>query len=95
MMNMNYGKRGQLNTNQNEAAKCMICSVHKFQLHKRKSKLMPNLDMLVCTDCFNSKKEPRWLIILTAQSGGVSVVKKYLENQMYHGPEISALELLK
>ena len=74
--------------------KCAVCAKHKFELRVRKSKLDGH-QMLVCNTCFAKKLEPRWLVILTAQSEGVSSVKDYLVKQQYYGPEIPAADLFE
>jgi len=53
--------------------------------------------MFVCNNCFDKKLEPRWLIIVIAQSeeNGMSLVQDYITNHKYVGAEIPAAELYK
>jgi hypothetical protein len=56
--------------------------------------------MFVCNDCFDKKFEPRWLIILTAQSEintpqVEAEVRKVIINKQYVGETIPAADLYK
>jgi hypothetical protein len=51
--------------------------------------------MLVCNDCFDKKYEPRWLVIVTAQTNGIESVTEFLSNHRYYGAEIPAVDLLR
>lgn len=98
MMTMNFGGKEALSTSQTDdgGMRCTVCDKHKYRFHKRKSKLLPGFEMFLCGECFEEKREPRWLIILTAQSpGGVERVKPHLVNRLYVGEEITALDLVK
>lgn len=94
MKNMNFGRNGQLITNQNSMI-CTVCQKHKNQLRPRKSKLNPGMQMYLCNECFANKYEPRWLVILVGQDEGATAVQEYLLNHKYVGEEIPAADLVK
>lgn len=51
--------------------------------------------MFLCNECFEAKREPRFLIVLLArQDGGLTTVKDYIRNQRYFGDKIRAEELV-
>lgn len=75
--------------------RCTVCRRPKHSLRPRKSKLKSDLQMFLCNECFEAKREPRFLIVLIArQDGGLSVVKDYIRNQRYFGDKIRAEELV-
>lgn len=75
---------------------CTVCRKHKANLRPRKSKLMPNMPMFLCTDCFDGKFEPRFAVILVARDPdqGLSAVRDYIRNHRYYGDKIRAEELV-
>lgn len=83
----------QLSTNQNDM-RCTVCRAQKFELRPRKSRLMRELQMFLCNECFANKREPRFAIILVGQQAGLSAVDEYLRNRRYVGEEILARDLL-
>lgn len=95
MMILKNGESEQLISSQTktEGSKCAVCQKNKFQLRSRRSKLNGQ-SMFVCNDCFTRKLEPRWLIIITAQSEGIDSVQEYLLSRKYVGDEIPAVDLL-
>jgi hypothetical protein len=93
---MNSWKTGQSNLSQtatDATTKCAVCQHQKHQLRVRKSKLNNN-KMLVCTSCFDKKYEPRWLVIVTAQTEGIAAVEEFVTNHRYYGDEIPAVDIL-
>lgn len=83
-----------LNPTTNPKMVCTVCQKHKYQLRTRKSKLN-GMAMYLCNDCFEKKLEPRWLVIITAQTEGADAVADYLLNHKYAGEEIPAADLVK
>ena len=85
-------------TNATSGMPCTVCQRHKHQLRPRKSKLIEGMQMWLCNDCFVSKKEPRFAIIMRgrkdAQKGlGLDSVAEYLRLHRYEGEEILAVDL--
>lgn len=76
--------------------KCTVCRKHKAHLRPRQSKLMPEMTMWLCNDCFQGKLEPRFAIILVARDPrqGLPVVRDYIRQHKYVGDKIRAEELL-
>lgn len=79
---------------------CTVCRRHKANLKPRKSKLLPGQStMLLCNECFDEKREPRFAIIMRARSkkedgGGLESVRDYIKNHRYYGEKITLDELL-
>ena len=95
MTTMSIGRETALTNSATEGTKCAVCAKNKFQLRNRKSRLSGR-QMFVCNDCFNNKYEPRWLVILTAQSGEEpELVKQMILHHKYVGEEIPAADLYK
>lgn len=73
---------------------CSICKQPKNELTPKKSKLLPNVDLLVCKSCVTLGYEPRHLVIIVGRSSGTEAVKKYIDKKLYPGDDITASELL-
>ena len=77
---------------------CTVCRRHRATLRPRKSKLLPNEQMLfLCNECFECKREPRFAVILVARdkkNGGLEKVRDYIRNHRYYGDKIRAEELV-
>lgn len=75
---------------------CTVCRRHKANLRARKSKLMPNTPMLLCNECFDAKREPRWAVIMVARDPeqGIGAVRDYIRQHRYFGDKIVAEEIL-
>jgi len=82
-----------LTTNQNDM-RCTVCRQQKFQLRPRKSKLMENMQLYLCNDCFTNKREPRFAIIMVGRAKGIVAVEDYLRLHRYVGDEILAKDLI-
>ncbi len=74
---------------------CSSCSKQKQELHPKKSKILPNMNLYLCNDCVKSKMEPRWLIILAGRQSGAESVAEYVKAHRYIGEDILAKELIK
>jgi protein-arginine kinase activator protein McsA len=75
--------------------KCQSCDKQRNELHVKKSRLMAGMTLNLCNECIETKKEPRFLIILTGRLEGSQFVADYIKNRRYCGPEITARELVK
>lgn len=73
---------------------CTVCRKHKFQLRPRKSRLVPGMQMWLCNDCFNGKREPRFAVIMVGRRDGALAVEEYLRLHKYVGEEILAVDLV-
>lgn len=73
---------------------CTVCRKQKLQLRPRKSKLVPGMQMFLCNDCFNGKKEPRFAVIMAGRSGGIEAVQEYITKHRYVGEDILAIDFL-
>lgn len=78
--------------------KCTVCRRHRANLRPRKSKLMPGAQtMFLCGECFEAKREPRYVVILVARDrkhGGLEKVRDYIRQHRYYGDKIRADELV-
>lgn len=73
---------------------CSCCGKQKADLHPKKSKLLPTMMLYLCNDCIKAKREPRFLIILTARAKGTAAVADYIKNRRYVGDKIAADEVV-
>lgn len=80
---------------------CTVCKRHRLQLRPRKSKLKPNMQMFLCTECFDERREPRFLVILATRQAfkdhdteALNFLRDYIRNRRYYGEKISAEELV-
>lgn len=75
---------------------CTVCRKHKAVLRPRKSKLNPGMTLFLCNDCFEAKREPRFLVIMVARdpNQGLPAVRDYIRNHRYHGDKIRAEEII-
>lgn len=76
---------------------CTVCRRHRATLRPRKSKLLYNITLFLCNECFEDKREPRFAVILVARdknNGGLEKVRDYIRNHRYYGDKIRAEELV-
>ncbi len=74
---------------------CSCCAKQKAELIPRKSALVSTQNLLMCPTCEEGRHEPRWLIIISARSIGISPkVTKLISGQRYCGNVIEAAELV-
>ncbi|AXH70103.1 hypothetical protein HWB80_gp084 [Streptomyces phage Karimac] len=66
---------------------CQICDKQRNSLVNYKSRLNPDMDFVVCSECAANEREPRWLIILMARSG--TDVSRWRDNRLYVGGDIT------
>lgn len=77
--------------------KCTVCRRQRHTLRPRKSKLNPSMQMFLCNECFEAKREPRFLVVLIARDpnmGGIRAVRDYIRNHRYYGDKIKAEEIV-
>jgi hypothetical protein len=73
---------------------CTVCRRHRATLRPRRSKLLTDITLFLCNECFENKREPRFAVILVARKNGVGHVKDYIRNHRYYGDKIRAEELV-
>lgn len=78
--------------------RCTVCREQKIQLRPRKSKLMTDLQLFLCAECFANKHEPRFAVIMVGRKDckegkGLARVEEYLRLRRYAGEEILAKDL--
>lgn len=82
---------------------CTVCQRHRMTLRPRKSKLKPNMQMFLCNECFEERREPKYLVIMVARKkkkpgddspAGLEAVRDYIRNHRYYGDKITADELV-
>lgn len=55
---------------------------------------MPDMKLLLCNDCLENKREPRFVIVLHGRANGFEAIAPYIKAHRYVGEEISAHELV-
>lgn len=73
--------------------KCSVCGKDKNELTPKKSKLSGG-PLFLCTLCLESKREPRYLIIIYGRANGFDSVSEYVKQHRYAGPDILAKEFV-
>ena len=72
---------------------CSSCDSIRYQLKRKKSKLLPSFTLNLCSDCIEKKYEPRWIVIMAARRYGADKVSNYLEPKRYVGEDILLKEI--
>ena len=54
---------------------------------------MTGVDLILCNECLENKREPRWTIVLAGRAGKFDLIRPYLKNHRYVGAKITADEL--
>lgn len=74
---------------------CDSCQKQKFKLIPRKSTVLAGTQLYMCKMCIDKHFEPRWTIIIAAQTKGVTpMLLDYIRNHRYIGETITAKEIL-
>ena len=56
---------------------------------------MPGMKLLLCNECLDKKREPRYIIVIVGRGeDGWDKVKNYIKQRRYVGDEISTHELV-
>ena len=71
---------------------CQCCKVQKARVHSLDSRLLNGNSVVLCTQCANSKHEPRHNIIIASYSR--KDVSEYIVNNLYCGNRLSAQEVI-
>lgn len=78
-----------------QVIECSSCSKPKKELKRIKSKLQISMTINMCNECLAFKREPRYIIVLTAQQpGGLEKVRPYVVEYRYVGRKIELEEAL-
>lgn len=95
MTKLLIGEREPLTTGKSDLT-CTVCRRPKNSLRPRKSKLITGMQMFLCNECFDGKREPRFAVIMVARDPqrGLREVKDYIRNHRYYGDKIKAEELV-
>lgn len=73
---------------------CTVCDKQKNELTPKKSRLMAGMNLLLCKECEEGRREPRWLIILVGRKDGPKRVVEHIKHHRYVGEDILAKELI-
>lgn len=74
-------------------SKCTVCGKQKNELRKRISKCLPGVQMFLCKECMDAKREPRGYIILAGRRDGIESIQFWIKPQRYLGEPITVREL--
>jgi hypothetical protein len=75
--------------------RCSSCDKPKAQLYPKKSVLLKGTTLYLCSECIDSKKEPRWVIILSGRRYGPEHVREFIVKNRYNGNPITAEEIIR
>lgn len=78
----------------NRDAVCASCRQPKFKLTPKKSRLKPDMVLLLCETCIKQKFEPRGLVLLIGREKGTAAVADWIRPKRYVGAPILAEDLL-
>ena len=73
---------------------CSVCKKNRAEVHPKKSKLMPNMKLLLCNECLENKREPRFVIVIHGRENGFESIRAYIKDHRYVGDVITARELV-
>lgn len=80
--------------------KCTVCQRPRHSLKARKSRLKPDMQMWLCGECIEARREPRFLVVLIARNDRSRLspdVKEALRDcivkHKYYGEKITAEEI--
>ncbi len=75
---------------------CDGCEKPKHNVMPRKSAILAGTQLLLCMSCINAKIEPKWCIVIAAQTNGLTpIILDYIRNHRYIGQDIKASEVIK
>lgn len=72
---------------------CSVCKKSKNEVHAKKSRLLPTMKLLLCNDCLENKREPRFVIVIVGRDD-FKAVEEYIKHHRYVGADITAKELV-
>jgi len=74
---------------------CDCCKMSAFSLSVAESKVMPDVRLIMCVNCIEKGFEPRWSIVMASAAHGLTdCIKELINNKLYIGPPINAIEVL-
>lgn len=80
---------------------CSSCDKQRANLSTKKSRLMPGMTLFMCEECIKAKREPRYVIVLSARDAlrvkdmvRFSLVGEYIRSRRYVGDDILGREIL-
>lgn len=74
---------------------CASCRKMKYEVHGKKSELLPQINLLMCRRCIGKGYEPRHIIIAAARARGVAVASRFIVEGLYEGDPILASDIVK
>lgn len=88
-----------MSTTVTEGMICTSCKKPKAQLKQKKSKVLPGVQMYLCQDCLDNKREPRGFLILAGREAvlrgenPVETLAYWIKAERYVGQPITLREL--
>jgi hypothetical protein len=74
---------------------CSCCNRQRSKLTPIETNLLKKQQLIMCSPCLESGHEPRWLIIISARSSGMTdELIKLIREEKYCGKVITGIELL-
>jgi hypothetical protein len=86
-------------TTTTDAMICTSCKKPKASLKQKKSRALPGVQMYLCQDCLDNKREPRAFLILAGRAAAdrgenpIDVLSYWIKNHRYLGEAITLREL--
>lgn len=77
----------------NREAVCSSCRQPKFRLTPKKSRLKPEMMLLLCETCIKNRFEPRGIVMLVGREYGPEAIKDYIRPKRYLGEPILVEDL--
>lgn len=72
---------------------CVCCKKPKLTLKPVQSPLIKSMQLLMCETCLQAKHQPRHVLIITARSKGLDLIREYIVKVRYCGAKIAADEV--
>ena len=97
MTNSKFGGTTALATKRNDEQRgvCSSCQKPRYRLRMRKSKLLPNAQLMLCDECFDQKKEPRAAVVMVGRQFGIDAIADYIKHRRYVGDPILVSEIIR
>ena len=72
---------------------CAACRKPKNSLVAKRSKLRPEIILLMCDTCIKMRMEPRGIVMLVGREQGAEAIKDFIRPKRYHGDPILVEDL--
>lgn len=72
---------------------CSVCKNDRNTVTPKKSALMSSVQLILCNECLEARREPRYIIIMAGRSGKTKEIRPFLKNKRYVGKEITAADI--